>query len=184
MNLVDIILQNVDLVDYYEDHIRPMEEKFRPYSMVGGTKLVLCCFHEHMDLNPSFGYFNKKENGISYKLYHCFGCNRTGNVIKLHQKMQYQYFKRSLTEKEACLDLARLYNINVDDYEDIPDEDYERKFSKQYNRIDVIKSNYSRKSFADDLLNMRKSGKIYLDGIGSLNNASVKLIATVKQLYD
>lgn len=183
MTLVDIILQNVDLVDYYEDYIRPMEVKFRPYSMVG-NKLVLCCFHEHTDLNPSFGYFNKNENGIKYKLYHCFGCHRTGNVIKLHQQMQYQYYHKTLTEKEACLDLARLYNINVEEYEDIAEEDYERKFAKQIKRIDVIKNHYSRKDFADDLLKIRKSGKVYLDGVGSLNNASVKLIATIKQLYE
>ena len=183
MNLVDIILQNVDVVDYYEDYIRPMEPKFQPYSMVG-NKLVLCYFHDHMDLNPSFGYYTKKENGISYKLYHCFGCHKTGNVIRLHQQMQYQYYQKKLTEKEACLELAKLYDINVDDFEDVSDDDYEKKFAKQYRRIDVIKSNYSRKSFADDLLEMRKSGKIYLDGRGSVNNASVKLIATIKQLYD
>lgn len=183
MNLVDIILDNVDLVDYYEDYIRPMEEKFRPYSLVG-NKLVLCCFHEHMDLNPSFGYYNKKENGHTYKLYHCFGCQRTGNVIKLHQLMQYQYYKKKLTEKEACLELATLYNINIDDFEEVSNDDYEKKYAKQLLRIDRIKNNYSRKSFAEELLNMRKSGKVYLDGVGSLNNASVKLIATIKQLYD
>ena len=121
MNLVDIILQNVDVVDYYEDYIRPMEPKFQPYSMVG-NKLVLCCFHDHMDLNPSFGYYTKKENGISYKLYHCFGCHKTGNVIRLHQQMQYQYYQKKLTEKEACLELAKLYDINVEDFEDISDD--------------------------------------------------------------
>lgn len=182
MLLDEYILENVDLMDYYDKCVQPLDDRFKPHSF-RTEKLVLCCFKDHQDINPSMGYMKSRNNG-KVKLYHCFGCGKTGDVIKMHQSVEYEYHNRKLDRKEACYDLARIFGLELGEFEELGETDYDKRYSQSLIRIEKAQNNYSKKSFTKELLEIRKSGKVLLDGPGSINNASVKLIATLKQLYD
>ncbi len=183
--MVDYILTYKDdsggivcnLFDYYETYIKPLDPRFQRYSYYS-SKLVLCWFKDHSDINPSMGYINdKKRKGVL--LYHCFGCGKTGHVVRLHQLIEKQYYGRSLTEVEACRDLAQRYGISLDDFEEADEEDYERKFVQKSKRIDSLRGSYTRQDFSDALLDIRRSGSVNLSDI---NREYIKLAATVKGL--
>ena len=110
----------VNLFDYYERYIKVLDKRFSGYSFYH-DRLVLCWFRDHADVNPSMGYVcDKHRRGVM--LYHCFGCNRTGDVVRLHQLIMSMYHSKDLSEKEACFDLAALFHVPIDDFKDIEDD--------------------------------------------------------------
>ena len=167
-----------NLFDYYELFIKPLDKRFGNHSYYD-NKLVLCWFKDHSDINPSMGWIRDRNHKGVY-LYHCFGCGRTGNVIRLNQLIMSQYYNQELTEKESCLDLAVKFDIPIDDFDVTSDEDYDLQFEKRVRKVEGLKSRYTVKDFSDNLLSIRKSGKVDLNKV---NSECVKLIATVKQLY-
>lgn len=167
----------VNLFDYYETVIRPLDDKFKPHSYYN-NKLVLCFFKDHQDVNPSMGWINDKRlKGV--KVCHCFGCGRTANVVRLHQIISSEYFDKELTEKESCLELAEMFKVPLDDFDCLEDEDYEAKYQSNIKRIDKLQNRYSMQEFKNGLLSIRKQG-VNLDKV---NSECVKMIATIKQLY-
>ena len=176
-NETDEVL-TVDLFAYYENFIRPLDKRFEPYSFYD-NKLVLCWFKDHEDVNPSMGYINDRFHK-GQKLYHCFGCGKSGDVIRLNQIIESQYHNRDLSRKESCLDLAIKFNIPIDDYEELSDEDYEKRYLRFLRKFDALMNRYTVRDFSRALLQQRKSGKIDLNKV---NSECVKMIATIKQLY-
>lgn len=169
----------VDLFSYYENYIRHLDKTFEPYSYYE-NKLVLCWFKEHEDVNPSMGFVNDRYHK-GQKLYHCFGCGRTGDVIRLNQLIESEYHNRDLNRKESCLDLAEKYGIPIDEYEELDEEDYEARYLRRLSNIDRLMRRYTYKDFSMNIMKQRMNGKIDLNRI---NSECVKMIATVKQLYD
>lgn len=167
----------VNLFDYYDMVIRPLDDKFKPYSYYN-NKLVLCFFKDHQDVNPSMGWINDRHlKGV--KICHCFGCGRTANVVRLHQIISSEYFDKELTEKESCLELAEMFKVPLDDFNFLEDEDYEAKYQSNIKRIDKLQNRYSMQEFRNSLLSIREQG-VNLDKV---NSECVKMIATIKQLY-
>ena len=167
----------VNLFDYYDMVIRPLDDKFKPYSYYN-NKLVLCFFKDHQDVNPSMGWINDRHlKGV--KVCHCFGCGRTANVVRLHQIISSEYFDKELTEKESCLELAEMFKVPLDDFNFLEDEDYEAKYQSNLKRIDKLQNRYSMQEFRNSLLAIREQG-VNLDKV---NSECVKMIATIKQLY-
>lgn len=167
----------VNLFDYYDMVIRPLDDKFKPYSYYN-NKLVLCFFKDHQDVNPSMGWINDRHlKGV--KVCHCFGCGRTANVVRLHQIISSEYFDKELTEKESCLELAEMFKVPLDDFNFLEDEDYEVKYQSNIKRIDKLQNRYSMQEFKNSLLSIREQG-VNLDKV---NSECVKMIATIKQLY-
>lgn len=186
MTLVDFILTYerdgkivCNLFDYYEEFIRPLDERFKNHSYYEND-LVLCYLKDHADVNPSMGYISDKfHKGV--KLCHCFGCGRTYNVVRLNQVISSQYFGKELSEKESCVDLATKFNIDISEFDELADDDYEGKHLAKLRKIEQLKRRYTFEDFKDKLLEQRKSGKVDL---GRVNAECVKMIATTKQLYD
>lgn len=171
-----------NLFDYYTNYIKPLDQRFKPYDFNTG-KLVLCWFKKHADLNPSMGFINDREHRGG-KIYHCFGCGRAGNVIRLHQHIQYDYYNRTITEIEACKELAELFNIPLEEIKEAKDDDLEAKYRTKSMRIDEMKSEYTYQDYKYNMIDIRKKGSNGLVNLEAVNRENVKLIATIKQLYN
>ena len=168
----------VNLFDYYEYFIKPLDERFKNYSYYS-SDLVLCFFKDHADINPSMGHIKSKKFK-NVRVCHCFGCHRTADVVRLHQIISSQYHNKELTEKEACLDLAQKFNVPLDDFDELDDEDYEAKYIRQLRNIEKLSNRYTIREFSRGLKEIRGSETVDLNKV---NSECVKMIATVKQLY-
>lgn len=154
------------LSDYYEKVLIPVNSKFK---VVKGDKRI-CCVHD--DNDPSLGAIKKK----GYEIYHCFGCNFWGNIIDLHKRVSYKYFKKVLTDDEAKRDLCRIFNVNyntlpkeeVDDLNSIADKDI---------RKEVAMRRAMEKFDIGDFDRGIIEGKIEGRGIAYFNTLLVRVIA-------
>lgn len=172
----------VNLYDYYEWYIKPLNKKWEHQSYYS-TGMVLCFFPDHADVNPSMGSIkDKRLKGV--RVCHCFGCGRTADVVRLHQIIQEQYHHRTLTEKEACIDLAGLFGVPIEEFDELADDDYEGKYIRNLHKIDTLQTHYTVREFSSGILNLRKEAQGGMVDLNKLNSESVKMIATVKQLYD
>ena len=139
MNLVDFILTYkrdekivVNLFDYYEQFIKPLDKRFEHHSYFS-SNLVLCFFKDHADTDPSMGFISHRRLK-NVKVCHCFGCGRTADVVRLHQIISSQYLGKDLTEKDACFDLAQKFDIPIDEYDELSEDDYEANQRSAYTK--------------------------------------------------
>lgn len=171
-----------NLFDYYERFIKTLTERFTKYSYYT-SNLVPCFFKDHPDNDPSMGYIKDKRLK-NVKVCHCFGCGRTADVVRLHQILNHQYKNRELTEKEACIEIAQMFGIPLDEYEELDEDDYEGRYYRNLKKIDVLAHHYTTRDFEHDLMALRNSSKPGEIDLNKLNSACVKMIATSKQLYE
>lgn len=99
------VIEGIPLESYYNQFIVPLSAKFTPISRERNTGL--CPFHT--DTDPSLHAWYKKS------IFHCFGCGFGGDVIRTHMQLRKQYFNEQMDIKQATWDLARLYNITIDE---------------------------------------------------------------------
>lgn len=184
MNLTDYILSYeengkvvANLFDYYEYFIKPLSDKFSEQTY--DNRLVLCWFKDHADINPSMGFISDKKHKGN-KLYHCFGCGKTGDVVRLNQYIESAYHGNELTEKESAIDLAKKFNIDISEFDELEDEDYEGRFNINIKKTETLKRRYTVADYKTNLLELRKEGV----DIDKVNFECIKMIATVKQLYN
>lgn len=167
-----------NLFDYYDKYVKLLDKRFEKYSYRNG--LVLCFFRDHNDINPSMGWISSKKYK-NVKVCHCFGCGKTYDIVRAHQVLRQQYDGISLTEQEACYEIADLFNINLEDFDEVSeDEDLEISYLRGLRLVDKLSKHYTVREFSEVLLNQRKSGKVDL---GVVNDECVKMIATEKKLY-
>lgn len=171
-----------NLFDYYEFFIKPLDKRFAEHSYYS-NKTVLCFFKDHQDINPSMGYINSRKHK-KIKVCHCLGCGRTADVVRLHQLMSSQWMGVELTEKEACLDLAAKFNIPIDDFDELDDEDFEGAYIRNIKKLDKLTDRYTIREFSSALLNLRKNSQSGIIDLSKVNSECVKMIATNKVLYD
>ena len=162
-----------NIEDYYRDNIIPLDIKFKG-QVLTPKHLAICPIHE--DTDPSFGLM-KARNQEGVYLYHCFGCNQTGDIVSLHQKVQKNFKDRKLSVDEASKELCKIFNIPIPTANDLIDESPEIKYMKKFNSIDKAINKYSESEFNRNLMSMRMTGKIDLN---KLNFECVKLIMTQK----
>lgn len=178
MTLTEYILENVSLFDYYDNFITTLDDRFKEYSY-NNSKLVLCYFKDHEDVNPSMGWIHDKHNR-DIKVCHCFGCGRTANVVRLHQMLCSQWLNKELTEKDACYDLAQLFGVSLDEFDELEDDDFEGKYEASIRRERRLQKAYTIQDFKYRLKDIRLQN----EGLERLNSECVKLIATKNQLYN
>jgi len=83
--------------------------EYLPLTKRGHNHVGLCPFHS--EKTPSFTVSEEK------KIFYCFGCNATGNVITFIMK------KEGLEFPEAVRTLARRYGITINEFKkEVPDE--------------------------------------------------------------
>lgn len=164
------VLNSITVVQYYSDYIRYVDEKFK-FAFDRGDKAI-CPIHE--DNDPSFGLMKDKQNkGVM--LYHCFGCNRVGNVIRLHQFIEKQYKGNDLEYQEAAEDLAKLYKIEVSEA-DMQQPKAVDVFTQRQMMLRKAQEGYSFKDYQLDMLALRLGNKTDKQKIMSINRNLVKLI--------
>lgn len=171
----------VTIADYFERFIKPLDTKFANSSFYT-HRTVICCFKDHDDINPSLGTINHRHlKGV--KVYHCFGCGASGTVIRLHQRIQYEYFHRRLTDKDAALELCDLYGIDASQYRKIKDAGEANGYLERSRRADELLSAYTLAEFKDDLRAARTADVMLMERGQLINSAMIKMIATSKRLY-
>lgn len=173
----------VDIAEYYNTRVRPLD--MRRFHVPLKGKTAICCLNGHTDTDPSFGVFTSKTSDT--QRYSCFGCGGSGDVIKLHQHIQYFYHNRSMTRKESAEDLCRLYNldmsgVNIELEGDDADTAYARKMMLIQSKMD----SYTLRDYQKDLMKVRQSiSSIHRDtAIARIHEANVKMMATYKGLVD
>lgn len=175
-----------NIFDYYRQFIKPLDDRFK-YGDLQPDKKVICFFKDHEDVNPSLGVIKDTKHVYKHQyLYHCFGCGKTGDVVRLHQIIEEQYHNRKLNQDDACKELARLFNIPLGDFEELDDEDYEGMLRLKIKRANEVSTHYNMTDFSKGLLNIRKKAqgrKLTPQELGRVNSECVKIIASNKFLY-
>ena len=173
----------INIADYYERYIKPLDKRFATSSYYK-KQLVLCCWKDHNDINPSLGSM-KHRFYKDVRLYHCLGCGATGSVIRMHQRIQKEYYDRTITEKESCLELCQLFGVDASAYKEVSEDDGEQaNFMDRLRRLDKYKSVYTIKDYADELRSVRANSDISIgEKMRYIARANTKYIATQKKLY-
>lgn len=110
MNKMDYVASQIDLIDYYDKYIGPLNHKYGDKSW-HQVKVVVCPLHN--DHDASFGLMRDRHNK-DIQRYHCFGCGATGNIINLYKNITYLQKGKNLTLEQSADALAILYNIKID----------------------------------------------------------------------
>lgn len=171
-----------NLFDYYERFIKHLTERFSKYSYYT-SNLVPCFFKDHPDNDPSMGHIKDKRLK-NVRVCHCFGCGRTADVVRLHQILNQQYKNRELSEYDSCMELAAMFNIPIEDFEELDEDDYEGRHQRNLQKIDRLAEHYTMRDFSQELMHLRETSVPGEIDLNKLNSACVRMIATVKQLYD
>lgn len=180
MKLEDIVLTTVSVAQYYNEFVVPLDpNRFRAFNN-GSTSI--CPLHD--DTDPSFGIINDRhKKGV--KIFHCFGCGRTGSVIDLHRSIQIIYHNNDLSIKEATLDLCRIYNIDATLYEDTETEGATGYYTNMSRKVARNMDRYTIQEYKDDLLKVRKAEGVALEiKAKAVNSANIKYMVTTKGLLD
>lgn len=168
----------VTLATYYERYIKPLRREFSRWSFLE-DKLVLCWFPDHEDVNPSMGYIPDRTHKGQY-IYHCFGCGKSGNVVRLHQQIEELYHNNRLSVEDACRDLAAKFGIQLPELSELSEDDYEGKYLRKLRKIDIMKYHYTRNDYIREI----RKNRVGTHSLDALNSENVKMIATEKHLYD
>lgn len=172
----------INIADYYERFIKPLDKRFQSSSYFSHST-VLCCWKDHNDINPSLGSINHKfYKGV--KLYHCLGCGATGTVIRMHQRIQKEYYGRGITDKESCIELCKLFGVDSTAYLEVQDIGDQTNIMERFRRVQGYKGIYTIRDYSNEVRDARSNSSFSLQEIANkINIANVKYIATQKQLY-
>ena len=169
------ILANIP--DYYDNYVSKFHKSFSEFKL-SANKLVICPLHS--DTDPSMGLINHKFLR-KVKIFHCFGCHASGDLVRLHQRIVHKYENRTISERDSCIELANIFNIPYDEYKEESIEDYEQRYFNTIKRLDSLKNRYTESDFKYDCIKSRQQDRDNV--LAYLNSSCVKLIATKKNLY-
>lgn len=127
--VIEEIKEKVDIVEVVSEYVN--------LTRVGSSYRALCPFHA--ETNPSF-YVHP-----GLKIYHCFGCGASGDVIKFIQEME------GITFQEALERLARRAGVDLSAYRSTGSSDYTR-YVHLYERVwkryvDELKRSHRAKEY-------------------------------------
>lgn len=172
----------INIADYYERYIKPLDPKFAKSSYFSKST-VICCWKDHNDINPSLGSIKHKfYKGV--RLYHCLGCGATGTVIRMHQRIQKEYYDRTIDETQACLELCELFGVDASEYVQVKDIGDQTNIMDRFRRVEQYKHIYTIRDYAFEIQKARSDTSLSVDELANkVNVANIKYIATKKQLY-
>lgn len=155
------------IVEYYKKVVKPINKKF----WIKSDKMMVCPLHD--DINPSMGIIYDSEGK---ELYHCFGCNRWGDVVDLHKKVSKRLLKKYLSEEEALKDLCRLFNVpyekvDINNQKKVEDDDVRRELAIR----DAIE-----KFDISDYRRMFTEGKMQKKPVGYFNTLTMMMVNEIK----
>lgn len=127
MSVTSYICEHLDIKDYYDNYIQPLNTK-RFDTKFKDSTLVVCPLHN--DHDPSMGIVRDKRNRKILR-YHCFGCGKSGDIINLYQETQRLNRKRNISYNQAGKELADLYKLDLSQMtEDEKDNSYRRELQR------------------------------------------------------
>jgi len=98
------ILRSKSIVEYLS------QKGYNPIkSMSGGKLQYLCPFPDHKETHPSFVVYTASE----YENFHCYGCQRSFNIIHLVAELDGLSFKESVKKLGADLECNPLEGVEV-----------------------------------------------------------------------
>ena len=172
----------INIADYYERFIKPLDSRFGKSSYFSKST-VLCCWKDHTDINPSLGSIKHKfYKGV--RLYHCLGCGATGTVIRMHQRIQKEYYDRNITDTESCLELCKLFGVDATEYTKVQDIGDQSNIMDRFRRVENYKGIYTIRDYQEELMEVRLDSSLSSEERAyKVNIANIKYISTKKQLY-
>ena len=157
------------IIEYYKKVVIPVNPN---HFWIKSDKMMVCPLHD--DVNPSMGIIIDSDGN---ELYHCFGCNRWGDVVKLHKQVSSRLFKRYLSDDESLKDLCRIFNVSLkkvevikNDY--IEDDDIRREVALQ---------NATERFDISDFRRMFIEGKLQKKSIVYFNTITMMMINELKE---
>jgi hypothetical protein len=167
---------------YYDHYIIPLDRKrfFRGGLTI--NSMTICPLHK--DSDPSFGLMKDKFNP-KIMLYHCFGCGSVGDLVRLHQRIEYQYHNRDLSENETILDLAKIFpEIDLSEVVLIDESESFASFRRGLVAIEQSQSRYTLRDYQEDLKVVRRK-QFHADPsevARAVQSATLKYLVTEKDL--
>lgn len=157
------------ILDYYKKIVVPINSK---RFWVKSDKMMVCPLHD--DVNPSMGIIIGKDGD---EIYHCFGCNKWGNVVDLHKKVSRKFFKKYYSDEDALKDLCKIFNVpfekvNIEINNIVEDEDVRRELALN-KAIDKFDISDFREKFIE--------GKLQKKSIGYFNTLTMMMINALKE---
>ena len=167
-----------NIPDYYDRVVHELGSIYKERSL-NHQRTVICPLHD--DTDPSLGLMNHRFLP-KVKLYHCFGCNSTGDIIRFHQRIESKWHGREISEKTACEELAQMFGIPLEGYGDVAEDDYEAKYARLCRKIDEeVHNSFTYTDYSRAVMEARQ--KPEQERLKAVNHACIKMIATQKQLY-
>ena len=158
------------ILEYYEKFVIPLNP--RRYR-VKSEKMMVCPLHD--DHDPSMGIIHSSKDG---EIFHCFGCNRWGNVVDLHQGVCKRLLGRYVSRKEAVRELCKILNVDYDTVCASESESEESDSSEKAElALDEAISRFDISDFKELFLQGKLSGK----GIGYFNSLMMIMINELKE---
>ena len=168
-NEAGVVVCNIP--DYYAKIVVPLEVKYKG-QVLTPKHLAICPVHD--DHDPSFGLMkDRKRDGVY--LFHCFGCNQTGDIVSLHKKVMQRYYNQKLDDDACCKALIELFGIPLPTIETLEKDSPERRYMEQFSKIDSLSRRYSESEFKRNIMGLRMQGVVDLDKV---NFECIKLMVT------
>ena len=99
------VLRRKKILDYLE------QKGYSPVKVLpGGKYQFLCPFPDHKETKPSFVVYTQAE----FQNFHCYGCQRSYNIIHLVAELEGLSFKEALTKLSEGMELSLADGIEVE----------------------------------------------------------------------
>ena len=156
------------IVDYYKTVVKPINPK---KYWIKSDKMMVCPLHD--DVNPSMGIILDKDGN---ELYHCFGCNRWGNIVDLNKRVNRRLLNKYLSEEESLKDLCTKFNVSYDVVSESTDNSTDDIDIKRELAMRDIESSFD----ISDYKRMYTEGKLKKKKIGYFNTLTMIMINEIK----
>lgn len=101
-SMQELELENrITIPMYFNKYILPHNKGFHTIDEANNTSI--CPFHQETD--PSWHYW------VKHKVFHCFGCGVSGNIIRLHQLTRRAYYGEYLSYEDSINQLIAIYGL-------------------------------------------------------------------------
>lgn len=135
---------------------------------IKSDKMMVCPLHD--DINPSMGIVIGKSGE---ELFHCFGCNRWGNIVKLHKGVSMRLFNKHLNDNDSLKELCSIFNVPFDTFSEVEENNSE---SSDDIKIELAVKEGLNKFELYDFRRLMTEGKIKKKPIGYFNTITMMMV--------
>lgn len=137
----NILRDSITITEYLE------KEGHVKYGLEYETGMIRCPFPDHDDRTPSFSYNEDK------KVFHCFGCDRGGDIVNLHYHFKEAEDDR-YTRTKAVRELSNTFQVVIPD---LYIRDFKQGRVNEYKRSRVDMMNLSEEFYKEKIKGYEKN---------------------------